>query len=109
MDLTGTTPIFKSDTHGDKVFTIKVDAEKCKGTKICLSVCPRNCFEMSEERNLAIYKRENDCVQCSACIVQCPFDAIQFEDQKGNILTPETVRKFKLNLSGKRTIRGKQL
>ena len=108
IDLTGTTPIFKSDTHGDKVFTIKVDSEKCKGTEICLSVCPRNCFEMSEERDLAIFKREQDCVQCSACIVQCPFDAIQFEDQKGNILTPETVRKFKLNLSGKRTTRGNQ-
>lgn len=108
IDLTGTTPIFKSDTHGDKVFTIKVDSKKCKGTEICLSVCPRNCFEMNEERNLTIFKREHDCVQCSACIVQCPFDAIQFEDQKGNILTPEIVRKFKLNLSGKRTIRGNQ-
>jgi ferredoxin len=42
------------------------------------------------------------CVQCGACIVQCPFDALCFIGPKGETLSPETIRKFKLNMMGHR-------
>ena len=45
------------------------------------------------------------CVQCGACIVQCPFDALCFEDPQGGKIPPETVRKFKLNMMGRRIVR----
>jgi len=42
------------------------------------------------------------CIQCGACIIQCPFDALYFESPKGDIISPDTIRKYKLNLVGKR-------
>ena len=44
------------------------------------------------------------CVRCGACIVQCPKDALFFEDGEGRRVAPETIRRFKLNLLGKRTV-----
>ncbi|MFQ6000166.1 MAG: 4Fe-4S binding protein, partial [Anaerolineae bacterium] len=49
--------------------------------------------------------RSDRCVQCGACIVQCPFDALYFKSPKGEIILPETIRKFKLNLIGKRLVK----
>jgi len=46
------------------------------------------------------------CVQCGACIVQCPFDALYLESPRGEIIYPEVIRKFKLNLLGKRLVKG---
>ena len=105
LDLAGTSPTFKSDTHAERVFEVKVDNDKCRGTGICIDVCPRNCYELNEEHTKIIPIRMDDCVQCSACIVQCPFDALYFENTKGTQILAEAVRKFKLNLSGKREIK----
>jgi ferredoxin len=41
-------------------------------------------------------------VQCGACIVQCPFDALYFASPNGDVVAPDTVRRFKLNLLGNR-------
>lgn len=46
--------------------------------------------------------RAEQCVQCGACIVQCPFDALYFQSPDGDVITPDTVRQFKLNLLGSR-------
>ena len=43
-------------------------------------------------------------MQCGACVVQCPFDALFFQSPDGQVLTPETVRRFKLNLMGHRLV-----
>jgi ferredoxin len=42
-------------------------------------------------------------VQCGACIVQCPFDALSFAAPDGTHVAPEVIREFKLNLLGSRT------
>jgi ferredoxin len=47
---------------------------------------------------------DDRCVRCGACIVQCPKDALFFEDAAGRRIEPETIRRFKLNLLGKRTV-----
>ncbi len=102
MDLKGSTPIAKSGLHKEAPFKIDLDLDKCKGIGICKEVCPRDCFEVDKINRTAKIVHVNLCVQCGACIVQCPLDAIVFKNNKGEIINPELIRKFKLNLLGKR-------
>jgi NAD-dependent dihydropyrimidine dehydrogenase PreA subunit len=101
-DLMGSTPIYKSGLHEDRFLKIILDEEKCKGAGFCEQVCPRNCYEVNRNQHTAAMPRPDRCVQCGACIVQCPFNALYFQGPKGKITYPETIRKFKLNLIGKR-------
>ena len=98
----GSTPVYKSGLHEDRFLKVILKEEKCKAAGFCEEVCPRNCYEVNSSRHIATMPRANQCVQCGACIVQCPYDALYFESPKGEIIPPETVRKFKLNLIGKR-------
>jgi NAD-dependent dihydropyrimidine dehydrogenase PreA subunit len=107
LDLAGSTPVYKSGLHEDRLLRITVDEERCRGDGVCIEVCPRNCFELDPVRHVAIMPRADRCVQCGACIVQCPCDALRFESPKGQIFTPEDVRKYKLNLAGKRLLKAK--
>lgn len=102
LDLTGSTPVYKSGLEEDRLLTIVLDEERCKGTGFCEQVCPKNCFEVDHVRHLAAMPRAHECVQCGACIVQCPFDALYFKSPKGDIIPPDRIRVFKLNLIGKR-------
>jgi ferredoxin len=102
MDLMGSTPIYKSGLHEDRFLKIVLDEGKCKGAGFCEQVCPKNCYEVDTARHIATIPRTEKCVQCGACIVQCPFDALYFMSPGGVILTPATIRAFKLNLIGKR-------
>lgn len=101
-DLMGSTPVCKSGLHEDRFLKVYLDEEKCNGIGFCEQVCPRNCYKVDRRRHIAIISKPDQCVQCGACIVQCPFDALYFQDPKGEIIHPDTVRKFKLNLIGKR-------
>jgi ferredoxin len=102
LDLMGSTPIYKSGLHGDRFLKIVLDERKCRAAGFCEQVCPRNCYEVDESRHIATMPGAKKCVQCGACIVQCPFDALYFIGPEGEILPPATVRRFKLNLLGKR-------
>ena len=102
LDLMGSTPTFKSGLHEDRRLRIALDPALCKGAASCETVCPVDVFEVDRERRLAALPRAGSCVQCGACIVQCPFDALRLEGPAGEVLTPETVRRFKLNLLGQR-------
>ncbi|MCE7733398.1 MAG: copper oxidase [Candidatus Heimdallarchaeota archaeon] len=101
-DLKGLTPTYKSDLHEDRLFTIKIHQDLCTGIGDCEMVCPRNCFEFVDEMEYVTIPRVNDCVQCGACIVQCPEDALYFENSKKEIIEANIIRKYKLNLLGKR-------
>ncbi|HKJ30428.1 MAG TPA: HgcAB-like fusion protein [Balneolales bacterium] len=105
IDLMGSTPIYKSGLHEDRLLRISLDEEKCQGAGFCEQVCPKNCFEVDHKQHMASIPRIDDCVQCGACIVQCPFDALHFESPSGEILTPESIREYKLNLIGKRLVK----
>jgi len=102
LELKGSTPTYKSDSHADKLYKVIIDIERCRGTGICIDVCPRNCFEMDSKTNKVTMPRNEYCVKCSACIVQCPFDALYFENPAGKIIQPDSIRKYKLNLMGRR-------
>jgi NAD-dependent dihydropyrimidine dehydrogenase PreA subunit len=104
IDLMGSTPVYKSGLHDDRLLKVILDEKKCKGAGFCEQVCPRNCYAVDSDRHVAIIKRADWCVQCGACIVQCPFDALCFKHPEGKIIPPETIRKYKLNLMGKRLL-----
>jgi NAD-dependent dihydropyrimidine dehydrogenase PreA subunit len=104
LDLMGSTPVYKSGLHEDRLLSIELDADRCRGAGFCEQVCPTHVFEVDHERRLALLPRAKDCVQCGACIVQCPFDALYFKSPKGDVVTPDTIRRFKLNLLGNRKV-----
>jgi NAD-dependent dihydropyrimidine dehydrogenase PreA subunit len=104
LDLMGSTPVYKSGLHEDRLLRIALDEEACKGAGFCETVCPKDVFEVDRERHRATLPRPGSCVQCGACIVQCPFDALFFEGEGGDVVTPGTIRRFKLNLLGRRLV-----
>ncbi len=104
LDLMGSTPIYKSGLHEDRLLRIEFDAEQCRGAGFCEQVCPTNVFKVDHDRQLAFLPRAVQCVQCGACIVQCPFDALHFRSPKGDVVAPDTIRRFKLNLLGNRKV-----
>lgn len=105
MDLTGSTPVLKSGLHPDRWFQVALETDKCTGCGVCAQVCPRACFRVDRGAHVAAMPGAARCVQCGACIVQCPFDALCFIGPQGAVVSPETVRKFKLNLMGSRAAR----
>lgn len=104
LDLMGSTPVYKSGLHEDRLLSIVLDPDRCKGAGFCEQVCPTDVFEVDYDRHIASLPRAEQCVKCGACIVQCPFDALYFRSPKGDIVAPDTVRSFKLNLLGTRKV-----
>lgn len=105
LDLMGSTPIYKSGLHEDRFLKVILDEKRCKGAGFCEQVCPKNCYKVDRKRHIVTIPKAEQCVQCGACIVQCPFDALSFITSSGEIIAPETIRMFKLNLIGKRVIK----
>jgi NAD-dependent dihydropyrimidine dehydrogenase PreA subunit len=104
MDMAGNTPIYKSGLHEDRRLRVVLDSEACRGRVMCWEVCPKNCYIIDTSIHKAVIALPDACVQCGACIVQCPEDALAFVDPAGQRISPETIRKYKLNMLGRRTI-----
>jgi NAD-dependent dihydropyrimidine dehydrogenase PreA subunit len=103
VDLTGCTPLYKSGLQEDRLLHVVLDPTRCRGAAFCEQVCPRGCFTVDHIAHTAQLSNPARCVRCGACIVQCPFDALQFVDASGKTIPPQTVRRYKLNLMGKRS------
>jgi ferredoxin len=60
----------------------------CEGCRFtdCVVVCPMECF-VADERML--YIDPDDCIDCGACIPECPVEAIYWDAN-----TPEPLRHF---------------
>lgn len=101
-DLSGSTPLYKSGLHEDRLLTVALDVDRCEGRAICREVCPKDRFQIDSQAHKASIISENECVQCGACIVQCPEDALAFADRSGHRIPPEEIRRYKLNLMGER-------
>jgi len=104
MDMAGNTPIYKSGLHEDRRLHIELDSEACRGRAMCLEVCPKNCYVIDTNIHKAVIALPDACVQCGACIVQCPEDALAFVGPGGQRILPETIRKYKLNMLGRRAV-----
>ncbi len=101
FDLAGTSPLLAGETVAyyarrwpqvlklwaligydlEMPFTLAVDGGLCKGCGTCVEVCPKGVFELY--RSGAMLKSRvsslNECVQCTACVKQCPEHAILAE------------------------------
>ncbi|MFC1854918.1 4Fe-4S dicluster domain-containing protein [Thermodesulfobacteriota bacterium] len=53
----------------------KVDEAKCEGNASCIEVCPADVFEMQGGKSVVV--RPDDCVECMACVENCPTQAIE--------------------------------
>ncbi len=54
--------------------TIKEKA--CRGCRLCLDVCPTECFSFDEESNKAVVAQLDNCIACLSCSYICPSGAI---------------------------------
>ena len=56
-----------------------VVAEPCSGCKYtdCVVVCPVECFYEGEQM---LYIHPEECIDCEACVPECPVEAIFHED-----------------------------
>lgn len=57
------------------VTTLEYDAERCVGCQNCVTVCPHAVFAMNGEKAKLVDK--DGCMECGACTLNCPTNAIQ--------------------------------
>lgn len=57
------------------------DKEKCTGCTLCTIVCPHAVFEMQDKKAQIV--NFNGCMECGACMVNCPSDAIKVKTGVG--------------------------
>jgi len=58
---------------------IKIDAKKCDGDGMCISICPVGAVLIDENSNKAIIDPDV-CMECYACMNICLYSAIYEEN-----------------------------
>ncbi|MCA9609998.1 MAG: 4Fe-4S dicluster domain-containing protein [Myxococcales bacterium] len=106
VDFAGTTPWLAStvNTLGNEA-RIELVEERCTGAADCVLVCPREVLEMDGRARKVRVVRPDQCIECGACVVQCPSDALRFRFADGRVAEPETLRTTRMNMLGRRTVR----
>lgn len=104
VDYTGSTPLEGSKLFEERQWHVTLDLDRCEGVFSCWEVCPEACFEKRQDVRKIALAYDERCIRCGACVVQCPQDALAFENEVGERVEPETIRRFKLNLLGRRTV-----
>jgi NAD-dependent dihydropyrimidine dehydrogenase PreA subunit len=104
FDYPGSTPIEGGSHFEQRRWNIAFDPERCEGVYRCWEVCPEACFEKREDIRKVELAHDERCIRCGACVVQCPKDALFFEDADGAHIEPDVIRRFKLNLMGSRSV-----
>jgi len=106
IDLTGTTPWYGSyiNTFRNEA-RIELAGDRCTGAAECVQVCPRAVLHMNGRRRKVEILHPGQCIQCGACIVQCPEDALRFRYDDGRVVGAPTIRSTRMNLLGRRRVR----
>ena len=102
FDFDGSSPTAASGMFEERLFHVALDLDRCSGAYNCWAVCPEACFDKKPEAHKIEITHADRCIRCGACIVQCPQDALAFEGPNGDRVDPEQIRRFKLNMLGKR-------
>ena len=58
-------------------FVVTDNCQRCRFTD-CVAVCPVDCFHGDDEM---LYIDPNECIDCGACVPECPVEAIYDETQ----------------------------
>lgn len=58
-------------------FVVTDNCQRCRFTD-CVAVCPVDCFHGDAEM---LYIDPNECIDCGACVPECPVEAIFDETQ----------------------------
>jgi ferredoxin len=58
-------------------FVVTENCHKCRFTD-CVAVCPVDCFHADDEM---LYIDPEECIDCGACVPECPVEAIFDEAQ----------------------------
>jgi len=66
-------------------YTYLIDIEYCKGCGLCVTVCPKNVLEISDQISSKGYfpayqARPEDCIFCITCCRICPDVAITINE-----------------------------
>lgn len=104
FDYEGSTPTEGGSHFESKRWHITLDLERCAGVFSCYEVCPEACFEKRTDPRKTELVHDERCVRCGACVVQCPQDALFFRDEQGERIEPAVIRRYKLNLLGRRRV-----
>ncbi len=62
---------------------IEVDKEKCNLSFTCIRACPAKAIKIADNHANIIH---NKCIGCGNCVVVCAQNAIEFRDEKKNVL-----------------------
>ena len=62
--------------HLPNVTTLVYDSAKCVGCGNCETVCPHGVFEMSGKGKKVQLVDRDGCMECGACALNCPTEAI---------------------------------
>lgn len=105
IDLAGTTPWYGSyiNTFHNEAH-IELIADRCAGAAECVQVCPRDVLKMNGRRRKVEIARPDQCIQCGACIVQCPENALRFRYDDGRVVEAPTIRRTRMNMLGRRSV-----
>ena len=71
----------KGFSYLKNVVTLKIDNDKCIGCCRCLEVCPHQVFGLNA--NKAEFIHFNSCMECGACVKNCPVSALQVDSGVG--------------------------
>jgi NAD-dependent dihydropyrimidine dehydrogenase PreA subunit len=63
------------------VATLELNVDACVGCSLCTKVCPHGVFTMADKK-ASIVDRDR-CMECGACALNCPVDAIAVESGVG--------------------------
>jgi ferredoxin len=105
FDHAGSSPTAPAGAFEEKEFRVALDLDRCTGAYNCWAVCPEAVYEKQPAIRKVTIARPERCIRCGACLVQCPQDALAFEAPGGRRVGPDVIRRFKLNMLGKRAAR----
>lgn len=82
IDMIGSTPFYKTtiarwlEAGDNRSLFQPAVTEACTGCGACVDVCPKGIFSLPEDASSATADLSRECMECLACLKQCPADAI---------------------------------